>query len=339
VLNYIIKTALVVGLGSIGRRHIKVVKKLFPKVKIIVLRHKHCNEVDIHELNIYKCVTSIDEAIALTPQVAIVANPATKHIEVAKKLAINNIHLLIEKPISNSSKDAQELIDICHENNTLLITAYNLRFLPSLIEFKRLLQNEIIGNLYSIRLEVGQYLPSWRPEIDYTKSVSAKKSLGGGVLLELSHEIDYLMWIFGSVNWVKSDVSKLSNLDVDVEDSASIILGLDGNNGTKLVASLNMDFIRHDSTRRCVVIGEKGTLSWDGISGKVSHFSQSNNNWEVLYSLSVDSDFSYIEEIKSFFSSVENNSLPNTYEDSGMLVVKVIEAIKTSDTTGSIVYV
>jgi predicted dehydrogenase len=337
-VSHFIKTVLVVGLGSIGRRHIEIIKNLFPEINIVVLRHKRCDKGDIDKLGLYKCVTSFDEAVATNPQAAIIANPATMHIEVAGKLANHGINLLIEKPISDSSKGIQALIDTCRQNNCILMTAYNLRFLPSLIEFKKQLQAKRIGNIYSVRSEIGQYLPSWRPDSDYRNGVSANKSLGGGVLLELSHEIDYLRWIFGSVNWVKSHFSKQSDLDIDVEDSANIIFGFKGIDGGELTGSLNMDFIRHDMTRKCFVIGEKGTLLWDGIFGRVEYFAKDDNDWRTIFSSKPNRDYTYTEEIKSYFSSIESNELPCISGDDGMHVVSIIEAIKKSSNTGSVVY-
>jgi predicted dehydrogenase len=337
-VNRTIKTVLIVGLGSIGKRHASVIKEFFPEVNIVVLRHKQCIKNDIDKLGLFKCVTSINEAIAINPQAAIISNPATMHIKVAKELANNGINLLIEKPISDSSIGVQELVNICRENNIILMTAYNLRFLPSLIKFKEQIQANKIGKIYSIRSEAGQYLPSWRPDSDYRNGVSANKKLGGGVLLELSHEIDYLSWIFGSVKWVKSHISKQSDLDVDVEDSANIILGFKGVNGVELTASLDMDFIRHDVTRKCFVIGEKGTLLWDGICGKVKYFAKDDDYWETIFVSKPDRNFTYIEEIKSFFSSVESNKPPCISGYEGMKVVKVVEAIKKSSSINSIVY-
>ena len=337
-MSHPIKTVLVVGLESIGRRHVGIIKELFPEINIVVLRHRQCDKNDIDALGLYKCVTSIDKAIETNPQAAIIANPATKHIGVAEKLAHNGIHLLIEKPISDSSMGVQALINICHQNNVVLMTAYNLRFLPSLIEFKKQLQANKIGNIYSVRSEVGQYLPSWRIDKDYRKSVSSQKKMGGGVLLELSHEIDYILWIFGPIKWVKSHVSKQSDLDIDVEDSANIILGFKSNDGRELTVSLNMDFIRHDTTRKCFVIGEKGTLLWNGINGQVMFFKKSGTQWDELYSSKLEREYTYKEEIKSFFLSVETITIPSISGQDGLEVVKIIENIKESSNNNSMVF-
>ena len=337
-MRSLINTVLIVGLGSIGRRHVGIIQSIFPNINIIVLRHKKCNSDDIKLLGLHKCVTSVDDAIKLNPQAAIISNPASRHLEIAKRLATKGINLLIEKPISDSSKGVQELIDICYANEAKLMTGYNLRFLPSLMEFKKQIHSNKIGKIYNVRSEVGQYLPNWRPEKDYRDGVSAQKSLGGGALLELSHEIDYLSWIFGRVNWVKSHVSKQSDLEIDVEDNAHVILGFEAINGILVTASLNIDFIRHDTTRKCFAIGEKGTLLWDGIKGQVKFFEKSSTHWEILFSNSPDKDFTYREEVKSFFLSIESNIKTSISGEDGLKIVGIVDNIKESSNNNSVVF-
>jgi len=330
---------LVVGLGSIGKRHISIVRKYFPEVEISVLRHQDCNDDKIKNLGITHCVTSIEHAIGLEPQAAIIASPATKHLGIAIQLAKSGIHLLIEKPIAESSRGVEELIDLCLEKNIVLMTAYNLRFLPSLVKFREYVNESKVGKILTVNAKVGSYLPSWRPNTDYSKTVSAKKSLGGGVLLELSHEFDYLSWIFGKIIWVKSHVSKQSDFDIDAEDLANIILGLKSSNGSIHTATLNMDFFRHDTVRYCEVIGKKGTLTLDFISGEVRIYSPLLGEWEVLYQSLEDKNFTYIEEIKHFFLAIESNNYSPTSAKDGLKTVLAIEAVNKSSDKNSIVYV
>lgn len=324
-------------MGSIGLRHIQIVRKNYPDIKVMVLRHKYCYESDVEGLGLYACVTDIQQAIDFCPDAAIVANPASKHLSIAKTLAKEGVHLLIEKPISASSQGVQELIDLCHHDKLLLMTAYNLRFLPSLMEFRELLHDGYVGQVLSVRAEVGQYLPSWR-ELDYRKTVSAQKSLGGGVLLELSHEIDYLSWIFGSVQWISSHVSKQSNLEIDVEDTASIFFGFKKQDGSDLTATLNMDFFRHDTTRYCMAIGDRGTLRWNGVAGDVQFYSMKDQSWSQIFSSKPDRDYTYEREISNFISSIETNISTQTSGEEGLKVMQIIDAIRHSSNTGKIAY-
>jgi predicted dehydrogenase len=333
-----IKKIVVIGFGSIGRRHVRIIQGLFPKIKIAILRHDQCDKKYVDELRPFYCVDSIEKAIEFRPDAAIVASPATKHLDFVELLAKAGIHMLIEKPIAATSEGVQTLLKLCHKNRVILMTAYNLRFLPSLIEFRSQLQQKKVGNMLSVRVEVGQYLPNWRPDCDYQKTVSAQKELGGGVLLELSHEIDYISWLFGPIKWVKSHVAKQSNLEIDVEDSANIILGFGGPLKQQLVATLCMDFFRHDTTRQCTVIGENGSLRWNGVTGEVKYFPESGQNWEVLLSSKPERDHTYIKEIHHFFSSIEQANLPLISGQDGLETVLVIEAVHKSSNIGRVVY-
>lgn len=321
---------LIVGMGSIGKRHISIIKKQFPEMSISVLRHKKCGET-FQVDGVDHCFSSIEDALIYKPEAAIISNPATYHLDTAKPLARAGVHLLIEKPISITSDGLGRLISICNENNVVLMTGYNLRFSPSLKALRGILRDKKIGKVLSIRSEVGQYLPDWRLNSDYRDTVSALKRLGGGVLLELSHEIDYLLWLFGSIAWVKAHISKQSNLEIDVEDTAYIILGFDKDkSGYQITASLNMDFIRQDAIRNCTVIGEKGSLKWNAISGTVEYFGTEKNKWQIIFSERPEKNLTYIEEIKHFFKCIEKNERPLISGEEGKATIDVVEAVRCS---------
>lgn len=331
-----IERLLIVGYGSIGKRHVRLARELIPDVKIILLRHSKCDDLQNTDIDI--CVTSLEEALKHQPQAAIVANPASHHLQVALSLAKAGIHLLIEKPIANTVNGLSELIDICNVNGIILLTGYNLRYLDSLQKFREFIGQNRIGEVFSVRAEIGQYLPSWRPDSDYRKSVSARTELGGGVLLELSHDIDYLCWLFGDVEWVSSVQSKQSHLDVDVEDTAHLILGFENRVGRQpILASLNMDFIRHDTVRSCVVIGETGTLKWNALNGHIEIFEQGKVAWEILYKMKNQRDDSYIAEWKHFLACMAGDDSPFVTGHDGVRVLKVVEAARKSSASSSVV--
>lgn len=254
----LINRILIVGLGSIGKRHLRLARALLPNADIRVLRHQAGSAVPDSANGSF---SSIDEAIAFAPQTAVIASPAPFHIATAQALAEAGVHLLIEKPLSASLNGVMQLLETCQKQGTVLLTGYNLRFLPSLQRFRDLLGDGVIGKVLSVRCEIGQYLPSWRPDADYRQGVSARRELGGGALLELSHELDYLRWIFGEVDWVKATLSRQSSLALDVEDTAHLTLGFaPADDGHQLIGTVNMDFVRHDTTRLCTTIGENGSL-------------------------------------------------------------------------------
>jgi predicted dehydrogenase len=327
-----IKKILIVGAGSAGVRHLNIAKTLFPKATIALLTNRLSKDSNLSPDMHF--VDSTD-AVSFQPDIAVISGAASSRIEVCTLLANSGVHLLIEKPISNTTKGVADLIEICQAKKLVLAVGYNLRFNASLIAFRESLNSQVIGKPLLVNCEVGQFLPSWRENIDYRESVSSKQELGGGVLLELSHEIDYLNWIFGKINWVRATVMKQSTLEIDVEDSAFLTLGIENENNPNLVANLSMDFIRHDFKRSCVVVGEKGTLKWDGISQEVSLLPKGENLWKLLSKTNKSANDSYINEWNDFVSCIDSGNRPRASGIDGLDALVVIESALESAPTGS----
>ena len=326
-----LKNILIVGLGSIGLRHLRIAREIFPESRIAILRHQETKEIP-KDAN--KVFYTLSDAIQFKPQIAIICTPASIHIEISIALVREGVHVLIEKPISNEKKGLEELNNEAVKNNCVLMVGYNLRFLPSLNKFKNLIDNDFIGDFYSVRSEAGQYLPSWRDK-DYRKTVSAKKSLGGGVLLELSHELDYLRWIFGDIEFVQAQLSRQSTLDIDVEDTVHTILTFKKNyKNINLIGSLSLDFIRHDKVRICHVIGDKGSLRWNGLTGDIDLFELNSTGWKNIYKDKVNLDQSYKEEWLHFIECINKKEYSKISFQDGIEVLNIIDSIKKASSSG-----
>jgi predicted dehydrogenase len=323
---------LIVGFGSIGKKHLQVINESIPHADILVL--KRTNKIS-PEYKKLRFTSVISEALDFEPQIAVISNPAPFHLAIASKLAKIGCHLLIEKPISDSLKDKVSFLDLLAKNPIKCQIGYNLRYLPSLIKLKQLLDQKIIGNLYSIRCETGQYLPNWRKGVDYRDGVSARRSLGGGVLNELSHEIDYLHWLLGEISWVSCWSDKVSLLEVDVEDVACILMGIKSLYcPAELPVSLNLDFLRHDQTRQCTLIGAEGTLRWNAIDGTIQLYKSNSGEWTEIFESSDKIQNSYLLQWEDFLSNIKLNRQPNVDASTGFHIVKILEALKQSSAEG-----
>lgn len=326
-----IRKLVVVGAGSIGRRHARIARTLIPKAEIYVLRHSAGSDIPPEADG---CFYDLEDAIAFKPDAAIIANPATCHAQVACRFAANGVHLLVEKPLADRTEAVGDLLDICRRSGIVILVGYNLRFLPSLQHFRSLIAAGFIGYVLCVRAEVGQYLPSWRSNTDYRATVSARKELGGGVLLELSHEIDYLRWIFGEAYWVHAILRRQSSLEIDVEDTAQLTMGLRSASGEpERLVTLNMDFIRRDTTRQCLAIGDKGTLRWNALAGTVEHFKSEADDWSVVFRHTPARDDSYIAEWKHFLACIDDNIVPAISGEDATAVLEIIDAARKSAQT------
>jgi predicted dehydrogenase len=325
---------LVVGLGSIGRRHARLARALLPGARIVALRHR-TGAAEV-EPGVERCVTTLAEALAFRPQAAVLANPASLRLDVARALAEAGVHLLIEKPIAHETPGVEELLAMAEARGITVMTGYNLRFAPSLIHFRERVRAAAVGRILSVRVETGQHLASWRPGADYARGVSARRELGGGVLLELSHEIDYVRWLFGEIAWVQATCSRRSALAIDVEESALLSLGIAGEAGLEtLVVAMAIDFVRHDSTRQCTVVGEQGTLRWNGITGVVEQFLPAEPEWREVFRHPPQRDETYLAEWNHFLGAMDGRfPVPVTGAD-GLAALRVVEAARRAAETGS----
>jgi len=324
-----INRILIVGIGSIGERHLRIARDLFPIADIRVLRHKTCSKPPNHSDG---CFSNIKKACGFFPEIAIISTPSPFHIHIAMNLVSIGCHLLIEKPLATNTNGVSDLIDAAYKNNVIIQVGYNLRFHTSLIQFRKLIHEGKIGRVLSVRAEVGQYLPLWRPGSDYRSGVSARKDLGGGVLLELSHELDYLRWIFGEAILLGAVLGNQSDLELDVEDSAFVTLQFSSNNSQPgPIASLCMDFIRHDTTRTCVAIGSEGTLKWDAVDGVVEYWQPGASKWTTIFRHPTQRDDTYRSEWQHFLDCIENKTSPLVTADDGLAVIKMIEAARISN--------
>jgi predicted dehydrogenase len=323
---------LVVGLGSIGRRHARVISALRPDARIVALRRSVDALPD--DVRVTHQVTTIDEALLHRPRAAVIATPATMHLATGRAFADAGVHLLIEKPIADQPAGVETLIAACRRRDLVLMTGYNLRFSPSLRAFRERVRGGDIGRILSVRADVGQYLPSWRPGSDYRRDVSARADLGGGVLRELSHEIDYLRWVFGDVSRVSATLRRQSDLEIDVEDTASLTLEFaDGNRARGPLGMLSMDFTRRDLTRVCTAVGAEGTLQWDAVRGQVRRFAADASDWEVVCDAPPERDATYRAEWEHFFDCIETGRPPMITGDDGLAVLHIIDAARRSADT------
>ena len=322
----------IVGSGSIARRHLTAARIAYPKCEIMILR-RFKSAIDFPKVE--HMVYSMEEVQEFEPELAIIATPASDHIKTARAFTERKTPLLIEKPISSGIDGVSDFLKFCKQQGNFLRTGYNLRHLDSLQVFRQMCIDEVKGRVLSVHSTVGQFLPDWRPGQDYRKGVSAQAKLGGGALFELSHEIDYMLWVFGDIQWVRATLATKSELELDVEDSVHLTLGIEQKSSRKtLIATLNMDFIRRDSIRECQAVCEFGTIKWDGLENQISIYDSSLNKWSSVYTGRVSMVQTYEEQLKVIGKDLQMTKEETKTELDGLRVLEVIEASRKSAPTG-----
>lgn len=318
---------LVVGSGSIARRHLANFRSLLPCADVGCVSASGRLLSDGETIATTQ-LQSMAAAIGWAPDLAVVASPAPLHLEHASILLDSGVPVLIEKPVSDSLGRVRELASLLSRYRDRIEVAYNLRFLSSARQMKTLIDEACVGRILGLRIDVGQYLPDWRPQADYRRQVSANRSLGGGVLLELSHELDYLTWMFGRFDKVFCIATNSGQLEVDVEDRADILLTRED-----LTAQVHLDFLQRRASRSCKVIGSTGTLYWDLIDNQI--LLEHPDGEQILFSdPSVDRNDMYIELLRGFIEVAAGRAAPRITLEDGLAVLDMVEAMRESASTG-----
>lgn len=319
-----VKRALIVGCGSIARRHIKNLRLNFPLAEIICMSSSG-RDINIKEMRVNRTVVTLSEAVSLKPDIVIVASPAPHHLAHAKPFLKRKIPVLIEKPLCASYDELAEY-DLNLRDSKVAV-GYNLRYLPALKVVREVLDEGVLGKISSVFATVGQYLPDWRPGLNYKESVSAKKSLGGGALLELSHEIDYLNYLFGSFSEVLAMTGFSDLLDIDVEDSVHALL----KSKTGIICNMQLDFLQRRPTRTLKIVGQYGNLDCDLIKNNIT-LSSSSDKIEVLFcDPQYNHNDTYVEQLNAFVNFSKSDVAFSTTIDSSIEVMRLIKAIRLSD--------
>jgi len=319
---------LVTGCGSIGRRHIK---NLLSFGNIEVLSHDIFPDYrnKVKELFGIKAYENFDDALANRPDAVIVATPTKDHIKPALKAAKAGCHLFIEKPVSHQLEGLNEVLSTVKANKLITLVGCNMRFHPGLKKVKELLDLGAIGKILSANIETGSYMPEWRPGTDYRKIYSSRKDMGGGVILDAIHEIDYARWLLGDVATITCIADKQSSMEIDVEDVADMILRFTSG----VIAHLHLDYVQRAYSRNCKFVGEYGNITWDFTEGKVRLFSANSKYWR---SFKQPEDFElnhmYIDEIKHFINCVKGIEKPTLDVFGGVEDLRIALAAKQSST-------
>ena len=257
---------LIAGLGSIGRRHMRNLIALGEK-DIVLFRTRKATMPD-DELADFPVETDLQEALKKhKPQAVIVANPTALHLDVAIPAAEAGCAILLEKPVSDSLDRLDVLQKTAEKSGSKILVGFQFRYHPTLNKARELIQSGALGKILTVHAHWGEYLPNWHPWEDYRKSYAARAELGGGVIVTLTHPLDYLRFLLGDVESLWSFNGHLSPLDLNVEDTAEI--GLKFSSGA--VGGVHVNYFQRPPVHRLEIVGENGTLRWDNADG-VLHF-------------------------------------------------------------------
>ena len=319
---------LIVGFGSIAKRHLRQLKAIDPAFEIAVLRQK-TSSADLGEFQplVARVFLSEAEALAWSPDAVLVTNPSPFHVSTAISFARIGSHLFIEKPLSDEEQGLDALENLVAQKILVFQVGFVLRFMEPFLAIKNFLDAGRLGKIFSLRAAVGQNLKSWRGGKDHRQSVTALPELGGGVVLELSHEFDYALWFLGAVNRVQALTATVSDLGVAVEDVAEIQLGFKSGS----VGNIHLDMFDHARNRNCRIVGEKGTLVWSlEDDHKVRFFDAATQAWTLVWDGAFDHDKMFRSQMEHFIACIKAKCTPCVSMADGRRALELALAVKRS---------
>jgi predicted dehydrogenase len=325
-----VKNVLIVGSGSIGMRHVTSLRALAPSARISFLREGARSGSSPALDPEFGLFSSLEEAIAARPQLIVIANPSSMHLRYMQAAIVAGIPFYAEKPLITSRADLTALRAVVEGATDIPVNMVgcNLRFLPSLLRLRTLLQDQAIGRVVRATFEAGQWLPDWRPQQDYTRSYSAKTELGGGVLLDLIHEVDAARWLLGDFEAVQGVIGKFSDLSIETEDTAALILSR--RHGP--LTSIQLDYVSRTPVRRYTFTGDRGTIHWD-LRRKLLSLTDERGVEESL--TTGDEDFSvpgtYFAAMAEMLAAIAAGRPTSQPIEEGMAALELIFTIKEAN--------
>jgi predicted dehydrogenase len=299
---------LLIGLGSIAKKHIAALRSLKIDFKIYALRSNKNAEFEEGIENIF----NLDE-VDVVFDFAIISNPTHLHFDYIEKLALKGIDLFIEKPAINSLENSDKLVQLIRNKKIKTYVACNLRFHPCITFLKNKLATETL-RINEVNVYCGSHLPDWRPGKNFRSIYSANFSMGGGVHLDLFHELDYTIWLFGLPTESKSVLKSTSSLNIDSVDYANYVLEYN-----TFTTNIILNYYRRKPKREIEIVLENETWTVDLINSEIK-----NEHGEFLFQENAfNVKETYRDQLKYFINCLKDNESPMNSISESIEILKV----------------
>lgn len=316
---------LVVGCGSIGKRHIGNLIELGHEQIHVYTPSKARMDETLAKFPHVVPVRDKSELYAEPRDVTLVCTPPAHHLEYAMMAARENSHLFLEKPVSASLDEAGALVEAVNRSGIRCTVGYNYRFWRSLVRAREIVTNGGIGKVHAFRVAIGQYLPDWHPFEDYRKWFMSCKDEGGGILLDLTHAIDYIHWMLGPYQEVSCLNGTIGDLEISSDDYVAMTVRL----SSGVVGTFHLDGLSRKPMNTLELIGSDGSLHWDGLGNTISVYDPQTQD-TVVEELPMERNEMFVAEMRAFLDSIESGEQSPASLEEGLHALAVAMAARTS---------
>jgi predicted dehydrogenase len=317
---------LVVGCGSIGRRHLQNLKSLGVGDVTAVECDRERRERTSGELGI-QVFKELSDGLRWSPDFVVIATPTFLHLQQATEVASCGFDLFIEKPLSHRPAGISELKSAIASRGLVSMVGCNMRFHPGPSKVRELVQQGKLGRIVSARIHAGSYLPGWRPNTDYRTNYAAQEETGGGCILDCIHEIDLARWYLGDVREVFCAAGHLSSLEISTEDVAALVC----RHASGALSEIHLDYVQRTYERGCHIAGENGSVFWDFREKQVRWYDASSDAW-TMYAQPATWHLNqmYLDEMRHFLDCVRDRRPTVLPVSEAAAVMEIVFAAKTS---------
>jgi predicted dehydrogenase len=326
---------LVVGGGSIGKRHLRNLKALGVQQLALAETDADRRRAIAVEFSVRE-FPSLEDGLRWPPDFAVLATPTHLHLEQSLLVARSGIPIFVEKPLSHTAVGLSELTQLVERKRLASMVGCNLRFHPGPAQVKQWLRENRIGRVLFARVQTGSYLPEWRPGTDYRDNYAAREETGGGCILDCIHEIDLARWYLGEVRELFCMADHLSSLEICTEDVAALTCRHAGG----AISEIHMDYVQRTYERGCHIVGEQGTIAWDFNSGEARCFDAGSKQWTIVgQPENWQLNQMYVDEARHFVECLRNGTPTMLPIAEASSVMQIAFAAKTSAREGRLVSV
>jgi predicted dehydrogenase len=306
----------IIGFGSIGMKHTEELIGLGVKNFFALRTNKGAKEMPENLADHVTNVFDEEEFLKIDLDGYIVANPTSLHIKAINLIAAKNKPIFVEKPLCQSEAEMENLSDL---DSNLIQMGFCLRFHNVTSAIKEILNTDELGKVYHSRLNVGQYLPAWHPYTDYRTEYFSRKELGGGAIRTLSHELDLALHFFGMPETSKSITEKVSELQIDVDDYALVVLKFKGH-----LSRIEMDFVSKKTERQGSIFGTEADLHYDFMRNEIEIVDKDGNQVRLI---KIEKSDIYKNQMEAFLKLINTKELDAKISTFGenINLLKIIE--------------
>lgn len=324
---------LIISAGSVGKRHLRNFANFGCQVSVMDPRADRLAEAAAVVPTVHQ-FTDFTAALANPTRFSgvVIGSPTKFHVEQAIAALQAGLPVYLEKPMSVDATSAAQLMSVAHHTTTPLLLGYTYRWWPPLHDLKERLRQNAVGKVLHVHCTMSAHLADWHPWERYQDFFMASKELGGGALLDESHFLDLILWLWGMPTQLFGKVERLSALEIDSDDNVDVWLHYA--NGMRVLLHLDLYGRPHD--RSFTIRGETGTIVWTTDPNQLRSSATEQGGWQET-NYTWERNMMFVNAAQEFLHILQGEKAPSCTVDDGYGVMRLVEAIRTSSETGQVI--